>query len=136
MKFNKSGAPVTKLSSFYIIGNTKGATECYLTGQRGSYDSDYFVSNRSFKVPTGVTVNFYQPDGYILGFGTAALRNGTPKKHGGTNDQSYSGGGDCTNYILTKDQGPRRTATRITPTSGSWTTPAHSWSPRNSALCW
>ena len=107
MKFNKSGAPVIKLSSFYIIGDTKGATECYLTGHGGSFDADYFVSNQSFKVPNGVTVNFYQPDGYILGFGTAALRNGKPVKHGGTNDQSYTGGEECTNYILTKDQGTR-----------------------------
>ena len=34
MKFKKAGgAPVIKLASFYIIGNTAGATECYLTGQ-------------------------------------------------------------------------------------------------------
>lgn len=107
MKFSKGGAPVIKLSSFYIIGDTKGATECYLTGHGGSFDSDYFASNRSFTVPKGVTINFYQPDGYILGFGTAALRNGKPVKHGGTNDQTYTGGETCTNYILSKDQGTR-----------------------------
>ena len=42
-------------------------------------------------MPTGVTVNFYQAAGYILGFGGAAPRDGKPKKHGGTPDQSYSG---------------------------------------------
>src|SRR5208282_6764794 len=78
-------------------------------GPGGSFDADYCVSNKTFTVPKGVTVNFYQPDGYILGFSTAALRNGAPKKHGGTNDQLYTGDTECTNYILTKDQGTHLT---------------------------
>jgi hypothetical protein len=109
MNFSATGAPVKKLWSYYIIGDTTNATECYITGHGGSFDSDYFVSNRTFKVPAGVTVNFYQPDGYVLGFGSAALRNGPPIQHGGTNDQIYTGGQECTNYILTKDQGKRMT---------------------------
>lgn len=107
MKFSKNGAPVVKLTNFYIVGDTGGTTECYLTGHGGSFDSQYFLDNKSFTVPKGVTINFYQPDGYILGFGTSCLRNGAPKKHGGTNDQEYAGGDNCPNYILTKDQGTR-----------------------------
>lgn len=108
MRFAKTGsAPVKKLSSLYIVGDTSNATECYLTGHGGSFDSDYFLDNKSFNVPNGVTVNFYQPDGFILGFGTKALRNGPPVAHGGTDDQQYTGGMDCPNYILTKDQGSR-----------------------------
>lgn len=109
MRFVKNSAPVKKVMNFYIVGNLSNATECYLTGHGGSFDSDYFMDNKSFTVPTGVTVNFYQPGGYILGFGTSALRSGPPKKHGGTADQLYTEGMECPNYILTKDQGTRLT---------------------------
>ena len=107
MKFATGSAPVKKLSSFYIVGDLTNAAECYVTGHGGLFNADYFLDNKTFTVPTGVTVNFYQPDGYLLGFHTGALRNGPPNGHGGTNDQAYGPGDDCPNYILTKDQGTR-----------------------------
>lgn len=105
MKFDSNGVPVKSTTNFHIVGDLDGATECYITAHGGCLDGDYFFDNKSFTIPDGVTVHFYQPHGYILGFGSAALRNGNPKGHGGTTDQEYSGGEECPNYILTKDQG-------------------------------
>ncbi len=107
MKFSKGGAPVKKLSNFYIVGDTAGTGECYVVGHGGLMQDDYCFDNQAFKVPTGITMNFYQPDGYMLSCAVSQLRNGAPIKHGGTNDQLYTAGMDCPNYILTKAQGTR-----------------------------
>lgn len=105
MKFNKAGAPVKKLASLYIIGDTGGATECYIDAHGGNYSADYVLDCKSFTVPAGITVNFYQPAGYAFGAFKSELRQGPPQQHGGTNDQVYNGGDKCPNYILTKFQG-------------------------------
>ncbi len=107
MQWSSGGAPVITCTNFYIVGDTTNATECYLTGHGGMNDSNYFFDNISFTVPAGVTINFYQPHGYILGFHSGALRDQAPIAHGGTDDQTYTGGDKCENYILTKDQGQR-----------------------------
>lgn len=106
MKFNKaSSVPVKKLTNFYVVGDASKATECYIAAHGGSFDDDYALDTKSFKVPTGVKLNFYQPHGYALQGGAATLRHGAPVKHGGTNDQLYTGGMECPNYILSKAHG-------------------------------
>lgn len=105
MKFKKGGAPVKKLASFYVIGDTSGATECYIDAHGGNYSADYVLDNKTFKVPKGISVNFYQPAGYAFGAFKSELRLGAPKKHGGTADQDYGAGDSCPNYMLTKFQG-------------------------------
>ena len=105
MRFVNNGTPVKKLSSLYLIGDTSNKTECFIDAHGGNYSSDYVLDSKSFKVPTGVTVNFYQPAGYAFGAFKSELRSGPPKQHGGTNDQIYNAGDDCPNYILTKFQG-------------------------------
>ncbi len=105
MKFS-GAAPVRKLYSYYIIGDTAAATECYLFAHGGSFKDDYVLDNQSFTVPAGVTVEFYQPDNYMLRFTATHLRHGAPQKAtGGFTDMSYSGGTSCINYILSKNQG-------------------------------
>jgi hypothetical protein len=105
MGFYKGLAPVTELSSYYVIGNTTGATECFIDAHGGNFSADYVLDNQSFTVPAGATVKFFQPAGYAFGAFKAELRNGPPQQHGGTNDQNYAGGDECPNYILTKFQG-------------------------------
>jgi hypothetical protein len=105
MQWSSGGAPVTTTTNFYIVGDLATATACYITAHGGANASDYYFDNETFTVPAGVTVNFYQPHGYVLGYDTCFLRNGPPAAHGGTDDQSFSGGSTCTNYILSKDQG-------------------------------
>lgn len=106
MAFNKASAtPVRKLSSYIIIGDTNGATECYIDAHGGNYSSQYVLDNQSFTVPIGATVKFFQPAGYAFGAFKSELRSGPPKQHGGTNDQDYAAGQQCPNYILTKFQG-------------------------------
>lgn len=111
MKFKKGGAKVKKLASLCVIGDTAGATECYIDAHGGNFSADYVLDNITFKVPTGLTVNFYQPAGYAFGCFKSELRLGAPKQHGGTNDQVYGGGADCPNYMLTKFQGRHSGAT-------------------------
>lgn len=105
MHFKKNSAPVTKLTSYYVIGNTANATECYIDAHGGNFSADYVLDNMSFKVPAGISVKFFQPAGYAFGAFKSELRLGAPKQHGGTNDQNYAAGSDCPNYILTKFQG-------------------------------
>jgi hypothetical protein len=105
MQWSNGGAPVLATTNFYIVGDLAGATACYITAHGGLSDGDYYFDNTAFRVPAGVTINFYQPHGYTLGFHTGALRNNAPIAHGGTDDQSYGAGADCPNYMLTKDQG-------------------------------
>lgn len=105
MSFKKNGAPVTKMASLYLIGDTAGATECYIDAHGGNYSADYVLDNRTFTVPQGVHVKFFQPAGYAFGCFKAELRSGAPQQHGGTGDQDYDGGDDCPNYMLTKFQG-------------------------------
>jgi hypothetical protein len=105
MTFLKGDAPVKKLASYYVIGNTKGATECYIDAHGGNYSADYVLDNKDFTVPKGIHVKFFQPAGYAFGAFKKELRNGPPQQHGGTNDQDYNGGDSCPNYILTKFQG-------------------------------
>ncbi|MBR0674268.1 putative adhesin [Neoroseomonas soli] len=105
--FTAGGTPVTTLSSLYIVGDTKNATECFLSGHGGLFEGNYFVDNTSFRVPAGITVQFYQQHGATLSFSTNALRltGGQPLSQPGANDLAYTGGDDCPNYILSKDQG-------------------------------
>ncbi|MBB5690094.1 hypothetical protein GXW77_08460 [Roseomonas alkaliterrae] len=105
MSFKKNGTPVTRLSSLYLIGDTNGATECYIDAHGGNYSADYVLDNQTFTVPDGIHVKFFQPAGYAFGCFKAQLRDGPPKQHGGTNDQDYDGGDTCPNYMLTKFQG-------------------------------
>ncbi|MBR0670111.1 putative adhesin [Neoroseomonas soli] len=105
MSFKPDSAWVMKLSSLYIIGNTKGATECFIDAHGGNYSADYVLDNQSFRVPAGINVRFFQPAGYAFGCFKSELRSGAPQQHGGTADQDYTGGDDCPNYMLTKFQG-------------------------------
>lgn len=105
MQFTPNSTPVKKLSSLYLIGDTTGASECYIDAHGGNYSANYVLDCSSFTVPKGITVNFYQPAGYAFGAFKSELRSGPPKQHGGTNDQVYSAGKKCPNYILTKFQG-------------------------------
>lgn len=105
MQFKANSAWVMKLSSLYVIGNTKNATECYIDAHGGNYSADYVFDNQNFTVPGGINVHFYQPAGYAFGCFKAELRNGPPQQHGGTADQDYGPGDLCPNYMLTKFQG-------------------------------
>jgi hypothetical protein len=105
MAWAATGTPVVATTNFYIVGDLDGATECYVTAHGGANDSDYFFDNKTFRVPDGVSINFYQPHGYILGAGTSSLRNGKPDADPNATDLHYTGGEDCVNYILAKDQG-------------------------------
>lgn len=105
--FKPNGTPVHTLTSIYVVGDYKKATECFVSGHGGNYDADYFFDNQSFKVPKGVSVKFYQPHGSTLSFSTNALRTtgGQPLSQPGATDLLYGAGDDCPNYILSKDQG-------------------------------
>ncbi len=105
MQWSSGGAPVATTTNFYIVGDLTGATECFVTAHGGAMEDDFFFDNDTFKVPPGVTVNFYQPHGYTLGWDSTFLRDQAPIAHGGTDDQAYGPGETCVNYILTKDQG-------------------------------
>lgn len=105
MQWSSGGAPVVRTTNFYVVGDTSAATECYITGHGGSDSGDYVLDNRSFTVPTGITVNFYQPHGFILAAGTKELRDHNPVAHPTATDLVHTGGDKCVNYILSKDQG-------------------------------
>lgn len=104
MAFKANSAWVMKLSSLYIIGSTKDATECYIDAHGGNYSADHVLDNLNFRVPAGVDVRFYQPAGYAFGGFKSELHNGAPQQHGGTADQDHDAGDECPNYMLTKFQ--------------------------------
>lgn len=112
MKFDKSkNVPVKKLSSFYIIGDTTQATECYVFAHGGSFKDEYVISHTTFTVPKGVTIEFYQPDGYMVCFAAKALRTAAPVKASeGWQDLQYKTGDTCPNYILSKNQGAHQSS--------------------------
>lgn len=105
--FKGGDTPVKELSSIYIVGDTNNATECFISAHGGAYENDYFFDNDTFKVPAGTTMRFFQKHGTTLSFSTNALRltGGQPMSEPGATDLVYSDGDQCTNYILTKDQG-------------------------------
>jgi hypothetical protein len=105
MKFKKGSAPVKKFKSFYVIGDAKGASECYIDTHGKGYSNDYVMDNRSFRVPEGVHVKFYAPAGYALAAPSASLRFGSPIACGTGKGMHYGPGKSCPNYILTKFQG-------------------------------
>lgn len=105
MQWSSGGAPVIQTTSFYIVGDTSTATECYVNGHGSAYDDDYVFDNRSFEVPAGVTIKFFQPHGFILGAGISSLRNGRPDADASATDLEYAAGDQCANYILSKSHG-------------------------------
>jgi len=120
MKFTGNG-PVKTLSSYYIMGNTAGATECYLFAHGGSFTEEYILDNQSFVVPNGVTIEFYQPDRYMLRFVGRDLRQGAPQKAtGGFTDMRYRGGDPCINYILSKNQGRHQSSGYTNQDAEQW----------------
>lgn len=104
MKFGE-GAWVVKLPEHYIIGNTKTATECWISGHGGSNSGDYLIDNGTFSVPSGCSVQFFQPHGYCLIYRTNNLRTGKPIVDNQHNDTAFGAGEACTNYILNKFEG-------------------------------
>ena len=105
MNWAAGGTPVNSTTNFHIVGDLTAATSCYITGHGGADSDDYFFDNKTFRVPAGVTVNFYQPHGYILAAGTQELRHHQPVAHPTATDLVYTAGDDCVNYLLSKDQG-------------------------------
>ena len=108
MGFFKGLAPVKKLTSYYVIGDTAGKTECFVDTHGGNFSADYVLDNKDFKVPTGVTLKFFQPHGRTFGAFKSELRLGAPKQDPNATDLQYVGGDNCPNYILTKFQGRTR----------------------------
>lgn len=102
MRFDTGGVAVRKLTSLYIIGDTAGKSDCYICSHGGNYSADYVLDCSGFSVPTGVSINFYQPAGYAFGMWTRLLRNQQPVDNNAQNDLHYGAGDDCPNYILTK----------------------------------
>jgi hypothetical protein len=116
-----SDVPVQKLNSFYIVGDTTGATECYVFSHGGSFDEDYLLDNRSFTIPNEVIVEFYQPDGYMIKYTATRIRNGRPAKaSGGFTDMQFTAGDECPNYILSKNQGRHQAVGYQTADSAQW----------------
>lgn len=105
MKFAAERAPIVPLSSFYVIGDTEDADECFISAHGSGYQADYVLDNENFIVPGGVNVRFYQPAGYALSCSTQQLRFGRPQQAGGAADLEYGPGAVCPNYILAKLQG-------------------------------
>lgn len=104
MKFG-DGAWVVKLTDHYVIGNTKTATECWISGHGGADSGDYLIDNKTFTVPDGCSVKFFQPHGYCIIYRTNGLRTGKPIQNSEDNDVDFGPGEVCTNYILNKFEG-------------------------------
>lgn len=106
MKFGGNGAWVVQLQYHYIVGNTKNATACYIGAHGGSSGSQYGIDNKSFIVPDGCHVKFYQPHGYCFALNNNFLRSGAPlKQDDSEGDVEFAAGETCTNYLLSKFEG-------------------------------
>lgn len=106
MAFDVNTCPVTKLTSFYIVGASHN-NECYIIAHGGQFDADYVLDNKSFAVPTGVTVNFYQRHGDTFSYYNRTFRNQPPlaDPNAPANELAYTAGQQCPNYVLTKRVG-------------------------------
>lgn len=104
LKFGE-GAWVIKLSNHYIIGNTKGATECFIGAHGGNMSKDYWIDNTTFVVPSGCHVRFYQPHGHCFQMNNNYLRTGAPLQDASEGDVEFPAGSQCTNYLLSKFEG-------------------------------
>lgn len=105
MKFG-SGAWVVKLKNHYVVGNTKNATACYIGAHGGSAGASYGLDSKTFNIPTGCNVKFYQPHGYCFSLNNNFLRTGKPlKQDRSEGDVEFGPGETCTNYLLNKFEG-------------------------------
>ncbi len=105
MKFG-SGAWVVQLKNHYIVGNTKNATACYIGAHGGSMGASYGLDSKTFTVPNGCHVRFYQPHGYCFAMNNNFLRSGKAiQQDSSQGDVEFSGGEACTNYLLNKFEG-------------------------------
>lgn len=67
-----------EMTSFYIIGGTTRATECFMGDHGGDYSADCVLDNRRFTAPQGVHVRFFRPAGDAFGCSKPDLRLGPP----------------------------------------------------------
>lgn len=109
MDFVKNSSPITKLRNYYLIGNTKGQTTCYIICHGGHFEKDYFVDNMTFSVPEGVTVSFFHDHGDIFSYSYNRFGSGDPSElpvvKVSDGKKVYTGGEECENYILNKFHG-------------------------------
>lgn len=106
MSFAKGSAPVTRLTFYYVIGDTSKTNACFIFAHGTGKSDYYFRDNKSFRVPNGMSVNFFQKAGYGLTYRMShLLQNGAPWSQGSHEERYYGAGSDCPNYILSKAAG-------------------------------
>ncbi|MDH5547019.1 MAG: hypothetical protein OEZ43_15615 [Gammaproteobacteria bacterium] len=108
LTFNAAGhgnAPVRRLTSYYVIGDTSNATSCYIFSHGGLYQKN--VQNvLGFNVPEFCKIKFYVPHGYSIWSPSTSYRNGEPAQENQTGfKMNYVNGDSCPNYSLTKFAG-------------------------------
>ena len=82
----------------YLFKSSTNTVDCVITAHGG-----FMFENRAFKVPGGVTLNFFAEHGNTLtdpGMGTLMSSLGTAKPA-----EVLTAGKDCRNYLLSKYQG-------------------------------
>jgi len=84
-------------SKLYLFESRMKSNECLISAHGG-----YHEENRCFRVPSGVTVNFYVPHGFTLRDPGISLMRAQLE---GQQSQRYEEGAPCIDYILEKYQG-------------------------------
>lgn len=100
--FKSNRAWVMKLSSLYIIGNTKNANECFIDAHGGNYSAYYVIDNQNSGCGRGCMSASSSPRATPS---SASSRTCGTARRGGTADQDHDAGDECPNDMLTKFQG-------------------------------
>ncbi|MEO3473113.1 putative adhesin [Roseomonas sp. CAU 1739] len=109
MDFAQNSSPVTKLTNYYLIGNSTGKTSCYIICHGGHFEKNYFMDNMTFTVPQGVTVSFFHDHGDIFSYSYNRFGSGDPSQlplvKVSDGKKVYAAGEACENYMLNKFHG-------------------------------
>lgn len=103
MRFTGKGAPVTTLTNYHVIGNTKGKDTCFIMSHGGHLRTEYFFDCMDFKVPKDTTIQFYHDHGDALLYRMSALGGGElPQTKESDGKKIYKTGESVQNYMLNK----------------------------------